>query len=155
MKEPLQQLINIFLKLAQVVPGAPSPFDPYTFYPALTTAWGANNIAPIRQLSNALNWTLFILSVGGLDLNKLRATNFVVDTSKYPDRILTIVVKIAIQIFRLIYNVRTPIQDKEQRIQILKNVVMGLPDGSTNTYINSKIGGNPKTVLLNIIAQIK
>jgi len=145
------------------VPGSPTAFDPYSYFPTLTTGWGSNNVAPIRQLTNTLNWAIYILTSGQLDMNKLRATNFVVDVSKYPDTIARIVIKIALLSFKMIYNNGAAYQQvlapevKTQRLQILKNAIasLQLPDGGVNALLTTKIGGNIKQVILDTLQQIK
>lgn len=141
------------------VPGSPTPFDPYSYYISMMIGWDAKNISLIRQLANTINWSLYILSNGDIDLGKLRALNFTIDTSKYSDRILLILLKFAIQMFRVIYTnsgapFKSTITDRDKRVQLLKNALTNLPDGSINNFLNQKIGGNPKIVLLNIISQI-
>jgi len=143
-----------------VVPGNPTTFDPYAYWPDIITGWGSQNTNIIKQLSNIVNWCIFILSNGQLDMNKLRGSNFSVDPSKYPDRYLIMFVKLAMQFYRLIYTnlgaaYAVVIQNAPQRLQILKQALTPFPDGSINTQLANKVGGSPKTLILNLLNQIK
>ena len=144
------------------VAGSPTPFDPFQYFPTIMTGWGANNVAPIRRLSNVLNMAIFVLSNGGLDLNRLRSSNFVVDISKYPDVVLRGLIKYALQVHRLIYSnygapYKAVITDKLARVQALKNFLttFQIPDGSINNFLGSKLGGGLKAIILTTLSLIK
>ena len=146
----------------QTISGNPTNFDPYSYYPTIMTGWGTNNVSWIRQLSNTLNQAIFVLSNGQLDLNKLRGTNFVVDVSKYPDRVLRSIVQFTLQVYRFIFTnltgpFKTAVNNKVQIIQTLKGFLSTyqIPDGGINPFLSNRIGGPFKTVVINTLTQIK
>lgn len=144
------------------VAGSPTAFDPFAYYPTMITAWGSNNLTPIRQLSHILNIAIYVLSSGALDMNRLRGNNFNIDTSQYPDIVLRGMLNYALQVYRTVYSNFTapftaPLKDKAQRVQKLHNLLttFQIPDGGINTFLNSKLGGNLKTFILDTLALIK
>jgi len=146
------------------VAGAPYAYDPYSYYPTMTLGWGIANVNWIRRLSNIINNAIYFLSQGQLDLNKIRMVNFVVDVSKYPDRVLTAVVKFALQVYRMIYTHQTADfktallpEDKTAVVTQLKNFLpyFQIPDGPINVALVNKIGGNLKQVLFDTLTQIR
>ena len=144
------------------VAGSPTTFDPFQFFPTMTVGWGANNATPIRRLSNVLNNALYVLSNGGLDINRMRANNFMVDVSKYPDVVLRGVIRYIGQVYRFLFTnfgqaFTGPVQDKTHRIQVLKNVLITfqIPDGGINQFLNNKIGGNLKPIIIDTLSLIK
>lgn len=145
------------------VPGSPTNFDPFQFFPTMTLAWGSKNVVPIRHLCYILNYGIFILSNGALDINRLRGSNFVIDPSQYSDPILRGLVKYVQQCNRIIFtNYTAPFKialteaDKKQRVQMLKNFLntFQIPDGGINAFLTTKIGGNLKAILLDTLSQI-
>lgn len=144
------------------VPGSPSPFDPFTYFPTIITGWGSANVPPIRRLSNVLNTTLYVLSNGALDINRLRANNFVVDPSQYPDIVLRGIIKYSQQVHRNVYSNNTapfkaPVNNKPARVQALKNFLttFQIPDGGINSFLQTRIGGNLKLIILDTLDLIK
>jgi hypothetical protein len=146
------------------VAGAPYAFDPYSYYPTITLGWGTANTTWIRKLCDTINNAIYFLSQGQLDLNKIRMVNFVVDISKYPDRILTAVVKFALQVYRMIlthqmapFAAALSTDDKKEVVAQLKSFLtyFQIPDGSVNAALVNKIGGNLKQVLFDTLTQIR
>ncbi len=144
------------------VPGSPSAFDPFAYFPTIMTGWGTANVAPIRRLSNVLNTTLYVLSSGALDINRLRANNFVVDPSQYPDIVLRGIIKYSLQVYKTIYSnntapFKTPVNNKAARVQALKNFLttFQIPDGGINAFLQTRIGGNLKLIILDTLDLIK
>lgn len=175
MYSPFQQRILYILAQQQAAPvapnlksgpttvsGSPSPFDPFAYFPTMMVGWGAPNVEPIRRISNVLNNALYILSNGALDINRLRANNFVVDVSQYPDIVLRGIINYSLQVFKSVYSNNTipfkaPITNKPQRIQALKNLLttFQIPDGGINGLLQNRIGGNFKLIILDTLDNIK
>lgn len=163
---------RMFQALAQAATKAPTPTISgrptqvivSSLFPSVITGWGANNLAYIQGIVNALNNALFYLSNGELDFNKLRLVSFQSDPSGIPDQYLLAVVRFAKTIFdTMLMNganiFKAPItpQDKGARILRLETALSSsnIPDGSINPQLTTHIGGNLKTILTNTLHNIK
>jgi hypothetical protein len=107
--------------------------------------------------------SIYVLSNGGLDVNRLRGNNFIADPSQYSDPILRGLVKWSQQCYRLVFTNSTApfksaltLTDKKQRVQSLKNFLntFQIPDGGINSFLTTKISGNLKMILLDTLSQI-
>jgi hypothetical protein len=146
-----------------VVSGSPRPFDPATVSPTLVLGWGANNLNFIRQLVNALNQAIYITSNGKLDFARLYDQSFGIDTSAYTPLVSALANLGKLVFRRMIKNngydfaAPVPTANRMQTVSILTNQIQSpaIPDGAINATLYSKVGGNIRTVLLDIVRQIK
>ena len=145
------------------VPGSPRPFDPASVSPTMVLGWGANNLNFIRQLVNVLNQAIFITSNGKLDFARLYDQSFGIDTSAYTP-LVSALANLGKLIFRrMIKNngydfvAAVPTANRTQTISVLTSQIQSpaIPDGAINSTLYGKVGGNLRTVLLDIVRQIK
>lgn len=145
------------------VTGSPTTVDIATFFPAVTKVWGSTNLAKIQTIINAINNAIYVLSGGQMDFNTLRVQYFITDTSKYPDQVLTAIIRLA----QVVYNRmltdhaqnRVTILSPEEKSQIIIQIqrmlnTSTIPDGAINTFLQTKVG-NFKEVLNSILATIR
>lgn len=161
--------IKILKRIAQVqvesppVAGSPSSIDINSFPTQIELAWGSNNLPNIQKLANIINNSLFFLGNGNLDLNRLKQQNFNVDTSIYYGDMSKIVL-----FAKLIYNKmfsnngvgfkkELSVDEKKEIIDKLKSdtTFVSVPDGGLNNTLPSKIGGNFKSIVIDILNSIK
>lgn len=146
------------------ISGAPREVVVDTYFPTFALAWGANFKAPVNELLNVLNWTIFSLSVGQMDLDSLRLNHFNVDGSKYPDAFLMGVVAFAGQVYNTMLNAGQPFTTKvANKAEIIKNLQnhistnSKIPDSLTATFpqsfLQTKIS-NFKPKVISILSQL-
>jgi hypothetical protein len=146
------------------VPGSPSKCDVVSYFGSVIKGWQNQNVSFIQEIIDDLNESIYVLSQGQIDFNKLRVQSFNVDAGKYPDRILKNIVKFSQQVYSLLLTDQgkdfaaplTP-ETRELKInQLTSNLgTVGIPDGSINQFLFSKIGGNLKTKLMTNLKNIK
>lgn len=145
------------------ISGSPSSVDIATFFPAVTRVWGANNLSKIQSLINALNNAIYVLSAGQMDFNTLRVQYFITDASKFPDPVLTAIIRLAQVIYnRMLTNHAKQriepisIMEKQQILTQIKQMlnVSAIPDGGINNFLATKIG-NFKETLNGILSTIR
>lgn len=146
------------------VSGSPTTADVVALFPQSSIAWGANNIKHLQDIINVLNQSIYILSQGQVDFNRLRTQSFNVDESKFPDTILKAIISLARTIYNKlltnngqIFKKELTPEEKQEIIDLLKqNIsISSIPDGGINKFLTTKIGGNFKTVIINLLSNIK
>lgn len=146
------------------VSGNPSDVDLVTYFPSVSLAWGAQNLSSIQRVINILNQSIYILSNGQMDFNKLRVQYFNVDTSKYPDATLRAAVVFSQLLYsKVLTNKGQPFtialqpQDKATVISFLTQNInsSNIPAGPVNNFLRTKIGGNLKENIVGALATIK
>lgn len=146
------------------ISGAPREVTVDTYFPTFTAAWGANFKGPVDSLLNTLNWTIFSLTAGQMDLESLKVNHFNADTSKYPDAFLTGVVGFASAIFNKLLNAGKPfttkVVNKKDIIKALQNQITTnskIPDtlnaSFPQSFLQTKIG-NFKPKVISLLTQL-
>lgn len=147
------------------IPGSPREVTVDTYFPTFTQAWGSQFKEPTNELLSTLNWTIFVLSVGQMDLDNLRQNHFNVDASKYPDAFLNGAIGLGKQIYHLLLNdgqpFTTQIADKSSVIDKLNQAVSTnskIPDSLSGTFpqsfLQTKIG-NFKPKVISVLTRMK
>lgn len=135
--------------------GDPTPVDISTFFPSVSLAWGADNLAKLQRIVNAINNAIYILSGKQMDFNRLRVQLFNVDPSKYPDQALAAIVRLAGVVFNSMLTNRTQPWQRaltpQERQPIIVKVRTGLnvstiPGGAINAYLQTKVGPFKETL---------
>jgi hypothetical protein len=148
--------------MSQPVAGNPAAVSVSAF-PTTNLGWGSNNISYIQKIIDALNVTIYQLSNGKTDFDKLEQQNFNFDASTYTDPLKGIIA-LANSIFETVLTnngvdykqALTPEQKKNIIDDIKGDVSSGtIPDGGITPVLPNKIGGNFKTIILNTLNNIK
>lgn len=166
---------EILQKIAQGVPtssvsqtqnvaGAPPPFSTYNLYPGIVVAFQPKNALIIDRLANILNNSLYYLSNGEFSLQWMKNNNFVFGTSDIPAMPLRLIMNFT----KLVYNTlfsehgtfyKIPLTPEEikEKINILKNsqFLLNLPSTNLSGQLASKIGGNLREIVNNLLLQIR
>lgn len=158
--------INILNKIAQSksVSGSPRNFNIATVYPTTTLGLSSKNIPALVKIGNLLNNALYYLSNGEKDLQWMKSINFNADTSGA----MSVDLKNIILFCNLLYhNLMTNlgVDFKQQlsedeitnRVRLLSTSqpLTSLSSINATSQLNSKIGGNLKTLILEALTQIK
>jgi hypothetical protein len=168
----IKNRIKLLQKIAQTgrvntpptVSGDPTAANVTSLFPQFTIGWGSNNSIYIQGIINVLNYSIYALSNGALDFNKLRTQNFSFDDSKFPDPILRAIINLTHAVYSKIlthggqtFKAALTAEEKKDIIDLLKQNVStsAIPDGGINNYLNSKIGGSLKSTLNNYLSNIK
>jgi hypothetical protein len=145
------------------VSGSPRPFDPASVSPTLVLGWGANNLNFIRRLVSILSQAIFIASNGKLDYSRLYDQSFGIDASAYSP-LVGALAEIGKLVFRTMiknngydFTAVLPTANRTRVVNMLTAKIQApaIPDGAINPTLYGKIGGNLRTVLLDIVRQIK
>lgn len=145
------------------VAGSPREVALTSFPTNVVTGWEANNVSQIQELIDTLNQSLFYLSNGDVDFDKLKQLGFNIDQSKYQDEIKKIVL-FSKQVYQTVlsdngvgFKEKLNPAEKKQIIDKLKSDtnLTSMPDSGLNTILPGKIGGNYKSVILQILNNIR
>lgn len=145
------------------VSGSPPSFQATDFYPTIIKGFTSRNSVLINQLSELLNQALFYSSNGQINLSKMKSDNFNTGTTNVPSEVLKYLMNFSKQVFQQLYNSGqdykqqlTP-DDIKNRVDILKNsnFLNNLPTTNIAGQLATKIGGNIKTLIINLLTQIK
>ena len=147
----------------QTVTGQPKPFNPVSYYPSITLAFG-RNVPFIIQLSNILNLGLYYTSNGATDLFWMYSQNFNFDMSSASNEDLKNLMGFAKQVHQFIFTnsgtldkVALNAQNIADRIAPLKisKFIQNLSNTNPIGQLSAKIGGNIKTIINNLLLQIR
>lgn len=162
----IKHRIKILNKIAQTksVSGSPRSFNIATAYPTTTLGLGSKNIPALVKLGDLLNNALYYSSNGEKDLQWMKSINFNADTSGA----MSVDLKNIILFCNLLYhNLMTNLgvdfkqqlstDDIANRVRLLSTSqpLTSLSSTNTTSQLNSKIGGNLKTLILDALTQIK
>jgi hypothetical protein len=149
------------------VAGAPQSVSVNTYFQSFQQAWGSQYTSLVDTMLNALNWSIFILSIGALSFDQLRQQAFSFDISKYPDPFLTGMIMVSRSVFNTMLNGGKPFKTQisiADKIKILNELLqqissnIKIPDAPNNSfpqsYLQTRIG-NPKTILITLLNQMK
>lgn len=149
----------------KTVSGAPTPFDIVEYYPNVVPAFGNQNYNWIRALVNTLNQALYYTSDGQVELKWMQSNNFNFGTTVVPSVDLKNLMNFAKQVHNTIFTNNgtkdgdTPLKPDEiaKRIAPLKSssFISNLSNTNPMGQLSSKIGGNVKTLINNILLQIR
>lgn len=159
--------IKTLQKIAQInnislTKGNPTAVN-VSMFPSVGLAWGSQNLALIQKIIDTLNKSIYQLTNGKIDFDKLRQQNFNVDTSSY-DVVAEGMLNLSKTIYQKILSneglayiqALNPSQKKAIVDGIKGSAALGtIPDGGINSILSNKIGGNFKTIILNSLANIK
>ena len=148
----------------KVVSGSPNAFNITEYYPGLENAFGGTNFNWIKRLVDIINQALYYTSDGKIELKWMQNNNFSFDTSSVYSVDLKNLMGFAKQLhdYILTNNGKKDAQplnsiDISKRIAPLKssNFISNLSTSNPMGQLQSKIGGNVKTLINDILAQIK
>lgn len=149
---------------AKPVAGSPPAFAPANYYPTMTKAFGARNITIINQLTDALNQGLYFTSDGKVHLPWMKGVNFNYGTDNVPSVDLKNLMGFAKQLYQSVFTNHG--EDFKQALTsaeiakimaILKSssFISSLSGTNPMGQLSSKIGGNIKTIINNLLLQIQ
>lgn len=158
-------------KIAQTQTTTPTPTQvtgnpaavSVSMFPSVPLAWGANNVSYIQDLVDALNMGMFVLSNGKIDFDKMKQQNFNVDLSSYVASIKGVASLAKELSQKVLTNNGVPFKQAltpEEKAAIITGIrgstTLGtISDGGITTALPAKIGGNLKTIILNLLNNIK
>jgi len=147
------------------VSGSPTKCDVITYFPGVIKAWGPGNLHFIQKIVDVLNEGIYVLSHGQMDFNTLRISQFNAGTTKYPDRVQTNIIKFSKEIYNyLLTDLGKPFaadelvpETKKTKIAHLAGALStsGIPDSGINQFLQTKIGGSLKALILSQLNNIK
>jgi hypothetical protein len=146
------------------VSGSPQSFVASNLYPTIITAFQSKNTSWINGLANVLNIAMYYTSGGNVSLPWMKSNNFNFDASQIP----SVDLRNLMNFSKLVYNELftnsgqpykgqlTPLQisqkiNKLNSSQFLNN----LSSVQSGSQVNTKLGGNIKTLIQNYLLQIK
>jgi len=147
----------------QSVSGSPPPFSAIQSYPTLALAFNQRNANVIEQISNLLNTVLYYTSNGQIHMRWMRSVSFNFGLTNIISTDLIHVMNFCKQLFVQFFNsgqnykvALTPEQIAE-KVGALNNSPALTTMSSTNPMgpLSTKIQGNVKTLIINLLAQIK
>lgn len=162
--EPPSNLPSEEVAKTKTVSGAPSYFDIVQYYPTIITAFGSQNMNWITKLVDVLNQALFYTSDGKIQLKWMQnnSFNFGVDSAPSPD--LKNLMGFSKQIYSNLftnngskYEKQLTTEEISKKIQTLKSssFLSNLSQSNPMGQLQSKLGGNIKTLINDILLQIK
>jgi len=160
---------KLLIRLSQANPtettvsGSPRSIGIDSFPNQIILGWGENNAPAIQKLINILNISLFYLTNGQFDLNSLKQNNFSIDSSKYHSELKNIILfsnltyKSILSNSGAAFKERLSAEEKKEKIDNLKtsSIFSSIPDGGINNILPTKIGGNFKSLVADILLSIK
>lgn len=134
-----------------------------SMFPTANLGWGANNVSYIQKFIDTLNMSLYVLSNGKTDLDKMRQKNFNEDLSQYVAATKGIAALAKEFHQKILTNngvaYKQPLSPEEKAAIIAGikgSTTLGtIPDGGITSALPGKIGGNFKTIILNLLNNIK
>lgn len=161
--------IKILEKLSQANPetklisGSPTNVDINSFPNKIIFAWGNNNHTAIQKLIDLLNDTLFYLTSGQIDFYKMKNSGFITDISQYHSELKFIILLSKIIYNNILSNLGQAFENKltsEEKKEIIDKIksdvsLDSIPNSGINSILQNKIGGNFKSLILNILSSIK
>jgi hypothetical protein len=148
----------------KTVSGAPAQFNIIEYYPTVITAFGSQNMNWITKLVDVVNQALFYTSDGQIQFKWMQNNSFNFGTDGVPSVDLKNLMGFAKQIHSNIFTNggnkdEQPLKPEEiaKRISTLKasSFLSSLSQSSPMGQLQSKLGGNVKTIINDILLQIK
>ena len=148
----------------KTVSGSPSIFNITQYYPTVETAFGSNNFSWIKKLVDVVNQALFYTSNGQVQLKWMQDNSFNFGTDNVPSVDLKNLMGFGKQLHSTIFTNNgekddRPLNSEEinERIGKLKtsNFISNLSTSNPMGQLQSKLGGNAKTVINDILLQIR
>jgi hypothetical protein len=145
------------------VAGSPQTFIASDYYPTVL-AFSAKDAVIINDLSNVLNNALYYSSNGKIHLQWMKSVNFNFDMSNTPSADLHNLMGFTKQVYLQLYTNNGQLDKKALSAQEIINRLNSLKYSqylnnmsatSTNSQLDTKIGGNLKTLINNYLLQIK
>lgn len=146
------------------VSGAPPEFTATNYYPSIIIGFTSKNVPWINGLTNVLNLALFYTSNGQVNLTWMKNNNFNIGTTAIPSQDLKNIANFCKVLYQNIYtnlgqNYQQPLNTQQiaEKINILNNnqFLNNLPTTMISGQLQSKLGGNLKTIIKNYLLQIK
>jgi len=144
------------------VTGTPAAVS-ISMFPTVTLGWGSNNTSHIQKFIDTLNMSMYVLSKGKIDFDKMRQQNFNVDLSSYVASLKGIAALAKDFSQKILTN--NGVVYKEALKPEEKSAIIGgirgsatfgtISDGGIDPALPAKIGGNFKTIILNLLNNIK
>jgi hypothetical protein len=148
----------------KTVSGSPNVFNITQYYPKVETAFGSNNFTWIKKLIDAVNQGLYYTSDGKIQLKWMQDNSFNFGIDSAPSVDLKNLMGFSKQIHSTIFTKNGEQDDKAlgseeigKRIAILKgsSFLSNLSTTNPMGQLQSKLGGNAKTVINDILLQIR
>lgn len=148
----------------KTVSGAPSYFDIVQYYPTIITAFGSQNMNWITRLINVVNQALFYTSDGQIQFKWMENNNFNFGIDSAPSPDLKNLMGFSKQIHDNIFLNNGSKHEKQltseeisKKVQNLKSssFLSNLSQTSPMGQLKSKLGGDAKTLIKDILLQIK
>lgn len=146
------------------VSGSPPAFKATDYYPGIIVAFTPRNAVLINNLADLLNQALYYNSGGKVNLSWMRSINFNFGIDNTPSLDLKNLMGFSKQVYRQLFTNngamdKQPLTPKEieERLAPLKGSLFlsNLPVTNPMGQLASKIGGNIKIFINNILLQIK
>jgi hypothetical protein len=148
----------------KTVSGSPSYFDITQYYPTITKAFSSQNMNWIFKLVDVINQALFYTSDGKIQFKWMQNSNFNFGTDSIPSADLKNLMGFSKQIRNNIftnngvkYEQSLTHEEIVKKVQTLKysSFLSGLSQSNPMGQLQSKLGGNVKTLISDILLQIK
>lgn len=148
----------------KTVSGAPPYFDIVQYYPTIITAFGSQNMNWITKLIDVVNQALFYTSDGKIQFKWMENNNFNFGIDSAPSPDLKNLMGFSKQIRDNIFTTNGAKHERKltseeiaKKIQILKSssFLSNLSQTSSMGQLKSKLGGDAKTLIKDILLQIK
>lgn len=146
------------------VSGSPPTFNPENYYPGIVIAFSARNLPIINQLTYVLNQALYYSSNGQIDLQWMRSVNFNFQADNVVSLDLRNIMLFTKQVyFKIFSNNGTPDKAPLNSQQILARTqqlkqsyyLTSLSTVNPTSQLSAKIGGNLKTIINDLLLQIR
>jgi hypothetical protein len=145
------------------VSGSPKAFIATNYYPIIL-AFSSRNAPLINGLTNILNNALYYSSNGKIEMDWMKNANFNFDISNTPSEDLRNLMGFAKQLYLQVYTNNGQLdkraltaQEISGRLNPLKfsQYLNNMNATGVTSQLNTKIGGNTKTLINNYLSQIK
>lgn len=147
----------------QSVSGSPPDFTPSAIYPGINKAFGTRNAAVINGLANILSQSLYYTSNGQVSLSSMKNNNFGAGTSDVPSPNLRNLMNFAKAVYNSLFTYKGQEYKEALKPEQIKTLVdalkanqslSNLPVTSLTNQLSTKIGGNTKTIINNLLLNI-
>lgn len=148
----------------KTVSGSPSYFDITQYYPTVITGFGSQNMSWLTKLIDVINQSLFYTSDGQIQFKWMQNNSFNFTTDGVPSVDLKNLMGFSQQIYHIIftnngeqYTQQLKPEEIAKKIQALKSssFLSNLSQSNPMGQLQSKLGDNVKTLINDILLQIK
>jgi len=162
--EPPSNLPSEEVAKTKTVSGTPSYFDIVQYYPTIITAFGSQNMNWITKLIDVVNQGLFYTSDGQIQFKWMENNSYNFGTDSVPSVDLKNLMGFSKQIYSNLftnngveYKQQLTAEEIAKKIQTLKSssYLSGLSQSNPMGQLQSKLGSNIKTLINDILLQIK